>query len=83
MAPGFDHKSEYIKGLVDYENGPQETNVYAHAIDSTLRVDKNWYHGWNNSMGDLITYSPKHPYKGEGCDFYSLYYEQFVRQDQF
>ena len=27
-------------------------------------------------------YSPKFPYKGEGCDFYALYYEHMMRQDK-
>ena len=30
----------------------------------------------------MICYSPKFPYKGEGSDFYPLYYEHFMRQDQ-
>ena len=30
----------------------------------------------------MICYSPKFPYKGEGTDFYALYYEHFLRQDQ-
>jgi hypothetical protein len=29
----------------------------------------------------MICYSPKFPYKGEGTDFYALYYEHFLRQD--
>lgn len=29
-----------------------------------------------------MCYSPKAPYKGEGSDFYALYYESFLRQDQ-
>ena len=27
-------------------------------------------------------YSPKFPYKGEGSDFYALYYEHMMRQDK-
>ena len=30
----------------------------------------------------MLCYSPKAPYKGEGCDFWALYYESFLRQDQ-
>lgn len=30
----------------------------------------------------MLCYSPKHPYKGEGNDFYALYYEHFMRQDK-
>ena len=32
--------------------------------------------------GDMITYSPLAPYKGEGTDFYTLYYESIIRQDK-
>jgi len=28
-----------------------------------------------------LCYSPNLPYKGEGSDFYPLYYEHFLRQD--
>jgi len=34
------------------------------------------------SGGDYINYSPAAPYKGEGTDFYSLYYESLMRQDK-
>lgn len=30
----------------------------------------------------MICYSPKGPYKGEGNDFYALYFESFMRQDR-
>ena len=30
----------------------------------------------------MICYSPAGPYKGEGTDFYALYYESFMRQDK-
>ena len=53
-----------------------------HAIDHKARLDRNYYHGWNHPNGDMICYSPKFPYKGEGTDFYALYYEQYLRQDQ-
>ena len=52
-----------------------------HTIDTKERVDLNYYHGWNHTNGDMICYSPKFPYKGEGSDFYALYYEHFLRQD--
>lgn len=51
-------------------------------LDSPLTVDKNYYHGWNHHTGDMLCYSPKAPYKGEGTDFYALVYESFLRQDQ-
>lgn len=59
-----------------------ENNIFAHAIDEKARLERNFYHGWNHQNGDMICYSPKAPYKGEGCDFYALYYEHFVRQDK-
>ena len=30
----------------------------------------------------MICYSPKAPYKGEGSDFYALWYEHYLRQDR-
>jgi hypothetical protein len=55
--------------------------VFVHAIDHKERIQRNYYHGWNHTNGDMICYSPKFPYKGEGTDFYALYYEHFLRQD--
>lgn len=63
------------------ENDRGENNVYAHGLDNILRVDRNFHSGWTNSNGEMLLYSPKFPYKGEGCDFYALYYEHFLRQD--
>ncbi len=57
----------------------EEENVFLHMIDTKERVSRNFWHGWNNVGGDMICYSPKLPYKGEGTDFYALYYEQFLR----
>jgi hypothetical protein len=82
LAPGFHHSSEHIKGLSTLEHGKPDNNVFVHAIDHKERVDRNYYHGWNHTHGDMICYSPKFPYKGEGTDFYALYYEHFLRQDQ-
>lgn len=82
VSTGFEHKSEFIEGLPDFEKDRGENNVFVHAIDNKLRVDRNFYSGWNHTNGDMIVYSPKFPYKGEGCDFYALYYEHFLRQDQ-
>ena len=83
VATGFDHHPENIKGLADFsEKGTGENKVFVHAIDHKERLDRNYYHGWNHTNGDMITYSPKFPYKGEGCDIYDLYYEHFLRQDQ-
>lgn len=82
LAPGFDHSSKYIKGLEDMEKGHEMENVFVHVLDHKARVNRNFWNGWNNTNGDLICYSPKFPYKGEGTDFYALYYEHFMRQDK-
>lgn len=81
VATGFDHRPEFIKGLPEYEKGRGENRVFVHQIDTKEKVDRNYYHGWNHTNGDMLTYSPKFPYKGEGCDVYDLYYEHFLRQD--
>jgi hypothetical protein len=54
--------------------------VFTHKIDNKFTVDRNFYHGWNHTNGDMLLYSPKFPYKGEGSDFYAFYYEQFLRE---
>ena len=82
LAPGFDHSAEHIEGLTEFEKDRGENNVFVHAIDHKERLQRNYYHGWNHNNGDMICYSPKFPYKGEGTDFYALYYEHFLRQDQ-
>ena len=64
------------------ENGPEQNNVFVHALDGKPRVFRNFWNGWNNSRGDMICYSPNFPYKTEGSDFYALYYEHFMRQDK-
>jgi sulfide:quinone oxidoreductase len=82
VATGFEHKSEFIEGLPEFEKDRGENNVFVHAIDHKERLNRNYYHGWNHPNGDMICYSPKFPHKGEGTDFYALYYEHFLRQDQ-
>lgn len=82
LAPGFDHSSKHIKGLEDMEKGHEMDNVFVHVLDHKARVNRNFWNGWNNTNGDMICYSPKFPYKGEGTDFYALYYEHFMRQDK-
>ena len=62
--------------------GPEEDNVYVHMLDNKETICRNYYHGWNHAGGNMICYSPKAPYKGEGNDFYALYYESWLRQDQ-
>jgi len=83
VAPGFEHKSENLDGLKEFENEDRgENRVWGHVIDNKDRIIRNRYHGWNHPHGDMICYSPAHPYKGEGTDFWALYYEHFMRQDQ-
>ena len=79
IAMGFNQSSSFIEGLKDFEPGRGENNVFVHGIDNKERVDRNFYHGYTHTNGDMICYSPKFPYKGEGCDFYPLYYEHFLR----
>jgi len=82
LAPGFDHSDTHIEGLPEMRASHEKENVYVHLLDNKLTVDRNYYHGWNHSFGDMICYSPAGPYKGEGSDFYALYYESFMRQDK-
>jgi len=82
LAPGFDHSDSHIEGLSEMRAGPESDNVFVHMLDDKTTVDRNYYHGWNHSYGDMICYSPAGPYKGEGSDFYALYYESFMRQDK-
>jgi hypothetical protein len=79
LAPGFDHSRQHIKGLDEMSKGHESNNVFTHILDHKTTVSRNFLHGWNNTHGDLICYSPKFPYKGEGTDFYALYYEHFMR----
>lgn len=79
IAAGFNHKSDNIPGLPEFEKDRGENNTYVHAIDHKERITRNYYHGWMHTNGDMICYSPKFPYKGEGTDFYALYYEHFMR----
>ena len=82
LATGFDDRNDLIEGLPELEKTHESDNVFVHMLDTKERADRNYYHGWNNANGNLICYSPKFPYKGEGTDFYALYYESFMRQDK-
>ena len=79
VSTGFDHQSSFIEGLPEMEKEYETNNVFVHAIDHKERNVRNYYHGWFHPQGDMLCYSPKFPYKGEGCDFYALYYEHFNR----
>jgi len=82
LAPGFEHSSEHIKGLPEFEAQDPQNQVFGHVLDGKDRADRNYYNGMMNRHGDFICYSPGFPYKGEGSDFYALYYEHFLRQDK-
>jgi len=83
MAPGLHHTMDHIEGLQEMSEECDSENVFVHMLDNVDRcVSRNWYSGWNNFMGDMLCYSPKFPYKGEGSDFYALYYEHFLRTDK-
>ena len=82
LAPGLDHQASHIKGLEEMAAMHESNNVFVHTIDNKQTVIDNYWHGWNHTHGDMICYSPAVPYKGEGTDFYALYYEHFLRQDQ-
>jgi hypothetical protein len=82
LATGFEHKASFIEGLTDFEKDRGENNVFVHAIDNKERIQRNYYHGWHHPNGDMILYAPKFPYKGEGSDFYALYYEHYLRMDR-
>jgi len=82
LGTGFDHSCEFVDGLSAFDEGPESNNVYVHQLDKKERLNRNFYNGWNHAGGDYINYSPATPYKGEGTDFYSLYYESILRQDK-
>jgi len=82
LATGFDHSTSHIEGLPAMSETHEIENVYTHVLENKPGVSRNYYHGWNHPCGDMICYSPKAPYKGEGSDFYALYYESFLRQDR-
>jgi len=82
LAPGLDHGMTGIKGLEEMSNSAEEENVFVHMLDDKERPLRNFYHGWNHTHGDMICYSPAYPYKGEGYDFYALYYEHFLRDNK-
>jgi hypothetical protein len=82
LATGFDHQISGIKGLEQFSKCHESENVFIHAFDHKERISQNYWSGWHHKAGDFICYSPKFPYKGEGSDFYALYYESFLRMDK-
>ena len=83
LAAGFDTHVDYIPGLKGFDEGHEDNNVFVHCLDSKERAIRNFYNGYYSRGGDLLTYSPALPYKGEGTDFYALYYESLMRTDKF
>jgi len=81
IAPGFHHSIDNLKGLKEFEQEGDKSNVFSHIVDSVVRLDRNYYHGWQQYGGDMIVYDPKSPFKNEGSNFYPLYYEYILRQD--
>lgn len=82
LATGFEHNLDGIKGLSDYSYCKDSEGVFLHWLDNKKRFDQNYWNGWMHTGGDLICYSPNFPYKGEGTDFYALYYESYLRMDK-
>lgn len=80
-APGFDSKVDNIKGLRAFEDAGDQTNVFSHIPDKIERLERNYYHGFQQYAGDFIVYDPARPFKDEGSSFYSFYYEYIHRQD--
>ena len=82
LGAGFDHSAEYIEGLSEFDRGHDENNVFVHQLDQKTRLERNFYNGFMHQSGDYLNYSPAVPYKGEGTDFYTLYYESLLRSDK-
>ena len=80
-APGFNHTVDNLKGLRKFEDEGDQTNVFAHIPDTIERLDRNYYHGYQQYAGDFIVYDPLRPYKDEGSSFYAFYYEYIHRND--
>lgn len=82
LGAGFDHRAESIEGLAEFDEGPDTNNVFVHQLNNKERLSRNYWNGFVHAGGDYINYSPAVPYKGEGTDFYTLYYESLLRQDK-
>jgi len=82
IGTGFDHSLDYIEGLKEFDEGPESNHTFVHQLDQKSRISRNAYNGYHHRGGNHICYSPAFPYKGEGTDFYPLYYESLLRQDK-
>lgn len=82
LGAGFDHSARFVDGLTEFDEGPDSNNVFVHQLNENRRCERNFYNGWMQRGGDYLNYSPAAPYKGEGTDFYTLYYESILRQDK-
>lgn len=78
LAPGLNQSMDHIPGLRQMSETPESDLVFVHELD-LLRYKRNAWMGYQNRYGDMLCYSPKTPYKGEGCDFYALYFEHLLR----
>ncbi len=58
LANVFDQKNDIIEGLPELEKTHEKYKAFVHMLDTKERDDRNYYHGWNNSNGNLIWYSP-------------------------
>ena len=79
LAPGLNHSDSHIEGLHQMRQTHEMERVFVHMLDNKVTSERNYYHGYNHTNGDMICYSPQGPYKGEGTDFWALYYESFHR----
>ena len=82
LGTGFHHRAESVEGLAEFDEGPDTNNVFVHQLNNKERLSRNYWNGFVHAGGDYINYSPAVPYKGEGTDFYTLYYESLLRQDK-
>ena len=82
LGTGFHHRAESVEGLAEFDQGSDTNNVFVHQLNDKERLSRNYWNGFVHAGGDYINYSPAVPYKGEGTDFYTLYYESLLRQDK-
>ena len=82
LGTGFQHETSFVEGLTEMDKADPKNNVHVHILDGKDRPERNFFNGYFSQGGDYLCYSPKAPYKGEGTDFYALYYESILRNDQ-
>ena len=82
LGTGFEHSASFVEGLEELDKADSKNNVHVHMLESKERVHRNFFTGYFTQGGDYLCYSPKAPYKGEGTDFYALFFESMLRQDK-